>query len=124
MAKFASDDMMNVYLTAYGTACQRVAICLSQPANYAALGTSVLGTVATTSGNFTNADGDASGRKVTHDAATITVGTSGTVNHIALYGTVGSGTLHFVGTCAPTAVTAAGTVILSAWDFTEIADPT
>jgi len=124
MAKFASDDIMDVYLTAFGTACQRVAICLSQPLTYAALGTSALGTVVTAAGNFTNGNGDSSGRKVTHAAATITVGTSGTVSHIAVYGTVGSGTLHFVGTCAPTAVTAAGTVILSAWDMTEIGDPT
>jgi hypothetical protein len=124
MAKFASDEIMDIYLTAFGTACQRVGIALSQPANYGALGTSVLGTVVTVAGNFTNGNGDVTGRKVTHGAATITVGTSGTISHIVLYGTVGSGTLHFVGTCAPTAVTAAGTIILNAWDFTEIGDPT
>jgi len=116
--------MMDIYLTGYGTACQRIGIALSQPANFAALGTALLGTLATSAGNFTLNNGDSTGRKVTHAAATITVGTSGTVNHVCLWGTVGSGTLMFVGTCAPTAVTAAGTVILSAWDFTEIADPT
>ena len=124
MGKFASDDIMDIYLTAFGTACNRLGICLSQPANFAALGTSLLGTLATSSGDFSLGNGDSSGRKVTHTAATIVVGTSGTVTHIALWGTTGSGTLHFVGTCAPTAVTATGTAILSAWDVTEIADPT
>jgi len=119
MAKWANDGLMDAGLTWLGTASSKLSICLSQPADLSALGTSALGTVATTSGNFTNADGDGSGRKVTHSAATITVGTSGTVSHIALSG----GSLNFVGTCAPTAVTASGTVILSAWDVTEIADP-
>jgi hypothetical protein len=119
MAKWANDGLMDAGLTWLGTASTKVSICLSQPADLAALGTSALGTVATTSGNFTNGNGDGSGRKVTHSAATLTVGTSGTVSHIALSG----GSLNFVGTCAPTAVTASGTVILSAWDVTEIADP-
>ena len=119
MAKYANDSVMDAALTYIGTASTLLSICLSQPADAAALGTSALGTVARVSGNFTNANGDASGRKVTCAAATITVGTSGTITHIALSGAA----LNFVGTCAPTSVTAAGTVILSAWDVTEIADP-
>lgn len=121
MAKWANDQLMDDALNYIKTKSTIVSICSAQPANNAeALSTYALGTVATETANLTLGD-DTSGRKVTHSAATIVVGTSGTVDHIAF---TGSGTLLFVGTCAPTAVTAAGTVVLSAWDVDSISDPT
>jgi hypothetical protein len=121
MAKWANDQMMDDALNYVKTKATILSMCNAQPTTAAeALSTYALGTIATATGNMTLGNGDSSGRKVTHAAATLTVGTSGTVSHVAF---TGSGSLLFVGTCAPTAVTAAGTVILSAWDISEIADP-
>jgi len=102
----------------------RVAIATAAAVSWANFGSYAVGTLAIASANFTVGTGDTNGRKITLGAATIVVGTSGTVNHILLGGTTGSGTLVLAGTCAPTAVTAAGTVILSAWDCDEINDVT
>ena len=71
--------------------------------------------------DFTIANGDASGRKVTMAAkSAVTVDTSGTATHIALC----DGTnLLYVTTCTSQALTAANTVNFPAWKV-EIADPT
>lgn len=71
--------------------------------------------------DFTKADGDASGRKVTVAAkATITVDTTGTATHVALC----DGTrLLYVTTCTSQLLTASNTVDFPAWDI-EISDPT
>jgi hypothetical protein len=123
MAKFQIDYMMDAAFVWFQQTVTRVSIATAQPTNYTDWGTYSVGTLAIASANFTIGNGDTSGRKVTTTTpATITVGTSGTVNHIAFVGTSGSGTLLFVGTCAPTSVTASGTVILSAWDLDEITD--
>jgi hypothetical protein len=125
MAKWANNLIADWGLNAgFQQIAIRVAIATAQPATYANWGTYAVGTLAIASANFTLGTGDTNGRKLTLGAATIVVGTSGTVNHIAFCATAGSGTLIFVGTCAPTAVTAAGTVILAAWDVDEINDPT
>src|SRR5512139_3897314 len=102
----------------------RVAIATAACVTYANVSTNAVGTLAIASANFTVGTGDTNGRKITLGAATIVVGTSGTVNHVCLYGTAGSGTLVLAGTCAPTAVTATGTVVLAAWDCDEINDVT
>ncbi len=120
MAKFIIADMIDASFIWFQQSVDRVAIATAQPTTYANWQTYAVGTLAAGSANFTLANGDATGRKMTYGAATITVGTSGTVTHIAFAGTDASGTLLLVGTCAPTSVTATGTVILSAWDVDEI----
>lgn len=71
--------------------------------------------------DFTKADGDSSGRKVTIAAKSgVSIDNSGTALFIAL--TDGSNLLY-VTTCTSQALTAAGTVDIPAWDA-EIADPT
>ncbi len=124
MAKWAYNGIADYGLNSgFQQVAIRVSIATAQPTTYANWGTYAAGTLAIASANFTLGTGDVNGRKLTLGAATITVGTSGTVNHIAFAATAGSGTLVFVGTCAPTSVTAGGTVILSAWDVDEINDP-
>ncbi len=120
MAKLQIPDMIDAAFIWFQQNVSRVAIATAQPTTYANWQTYAAGTLAVGSSNFTLANGDATGRKMTLAAATITVGTTGSVTHIAFAGTAGTGTLLFVGTCAPTAVTATGTVILSAWDVDEI----
>jgi len=123
MAKFQIDYMMDAAFVWFQQTVTRISIATAQPTNYTDWQTYSVGTLAIASAGFTIDDGDASGRKITMTpAATIAVGTSGTVNHVAFVGTSGSGTLLFVGTCAPTSVTASGTVIVNAWDVDEITD--
>lgn len=70
--------------------------------------------------DFTKADGDTSGRKVTVAAKSgETIDNTGTATHIAL--TDGSNLLY-VTTCTSQLLTAAGTVDFPAFDI-EIADP-
>ena len=71
--------------------------------------------------DFTIANGDVSGRKVTIAAKSgVTVDTTGTATHIALCDATN---LLYVTTCTSQALTAANTVNFPAWKI-EIADPT
>ena len=120
MAKWANDTLMDTALEWLRDNTTHQAVCSAQPADFAGVGTYGLGTAACGTALWTIDNGDTNGRKVTISAATITVGTSGTVDHVAYYN---SGSLLFVGTIVPTAVTASGTVILSSYDVDEIRDP-
>lgn len=98
-------------------------VCNAQPTTRTeAVTTFALADVAmTVNTDYTKANGDTSGRKVTVAAkAGVTVDTTGTGNHIALC----DGTnLLYVTTCTSQALTAANTVNFPAWKI-EIADPT
>ncbi len=70
--------------------------------------------------DYTKANGDTSGRKVTVAAkSTITVDVTGTATHIALCDGVN---LLYVTTCTSQALTSGNTINFPAWDI-EIADP-
>ena len=118
MAKFINDAVMDAALNLIAGSAVFMAACKDQPADVAGVGTHGLGTVGFT--DWTLAAGDTSGRKITAGAATIAIGTSGTVNHLAYYD---ADTLYVVGTVAPTAVTAGGTVTVASYDVDEIKDP-
>lgn len=124
MAKYASDAVLDGMLAkiAEGTV---LTVCSSQPTTYAqATSTYKLADVTLTAGDgngdYTIADGDSSGRKVTiaqQDA--IPVDTSGTATHVA----ISTGTeLRYVTTCTSQALTAGNTVTVPAWKV-EVADP-
>lgn len=100
----------------------RVYIATAAAVSWANMDAYAVGTLAIASANFTVGTGDTNGRKITLGAGTIVVGTSGTVTHVLLGAS--AGTLVLAGTCAPTAVTAGGTVVLAAWDCDEINDVT
>jgi hypothetical protein len=120
MAKYCNPDGVDAALTWYKGNTTIIAACGSIPttAAQATASTYALGTLAYATASFTIGAGDvAGGRKMTAGAATITMGYSGTVTHIAFCNT---GTLILVGTCAPTAVTAAGTLIVNSFDVDEI----
>ncbi len=71
--------------------------------------------------DYTKADGDTSGRKVTVAAkSSITVDTTGTATHIAL---CDGSNLLYVTTCTSQSLTSGNTVNFPVWDI-EIADPT
>ena len=71
--------------------------------------------------DYTKANGDTSGRKVTVAAkSTVTVDATGTATHVAV---VDATRLLYVTTCTSQALTSGNTVNFPAWDI-EIADPT
>lgn len=97
-------------------------VCNAQPTNRTeAVSTFKLADVAMTPNtDYTKANGDTSGRKVTVAAKSgVTVDTSGTATHIALC--TGS-ELVYVTTCTSQALTSGNSVNIPAWDI-EIADP-
>ena len=97
-------------------------VCSGEPANYAGIAAVSLADVVVDSGDFTKANGDTSGRKVTVGAQTaFTVDNTGTATHIAL-AVSGTSTLTYVTTCTSQALVAANTVSTPAWKV-EVLDP-
>lgn len=99
-------------------------VCSAEPANYAGIAAVSLADVALTPDtDFTKANGDVSGRKVTVAAKSgVTVDNSGTATHIAIARTTDS-TLRYVTTCTSQVLTAGNTCNVPAWDI-EVGDPT
>ena len=120
MAKWQNDLMLDAALDYVAGSTFAVA-CSAQPASYAGIAAVALADVALTGGDFTKANGDSSGRKVTVAAKSgVTIDTSGTATHVALRdGT----TLRYVTTCASLVLTAGAgnTVNFPAWKI-ELAD--
>lgn len=126
MAKYSSDSVMDAALDVIATATL-LTVCSAQPTTYAeASSTYKLADIALTAGagngDYTLANGDTSGRKLTiAQQANVDIDSSGTATHVAL-SISGSSTLVYVTTCTSQALTAGGTVTVPAWDA-EIADP-
>jgi len=124
MAKTVHDDVLDGAFDVLDQANLMIA-CSAQPTSRTeAVTTYALADVAmTVNTDYTKANGDVSGRKVTVAAkSTVLIDTSGTATHVAL---VDGTRLLYVTTCTSLALTANGsnTVNFPAWDI-EIADPT
>jgi hypothetical protein len=123
MAKAIHNDVYDAALDKIATST-RITFTSAEPANYAGIAAVALIDVTTTAGDgngdFTIADGDASGRKLTVAAQSgMAVDTSGTVTHACLDdGT----TLLAVTTVTSQAVTTGQTWDSPAFDI-ELADP-
>ena len=124
MAKSVHDDVLDGAFDVLDQGNIMIA-CSAQPTSRTeAVTTYALADVAlTVNTDYTKANGDTNGRKVTVAAkSSVLIDTSGTANHIAIC----DGTrLLYVTTCTSQALTANGsnTVNFPAWDI-EIADPT
>jgi hypothetical protein len=93
----------------------------SSPTDRATALSAALADVAVSSGDFTKANGDASGRKVTVGAKPgVTVDTSGDATCVAL---IDGTNLLYVTTCTTQTLTAGNTVNVPAWKI-EVGDPT
>ena len=123
MAKSVHNDVLDAALNYIKNNCDSMIACSAEPTTYTeAVTTYALADVAMTGTDFTVADGDVSGRKVTVGAkSTVTVDSSGTFTHVALVDT-GNTKLLLVSTGTSQALTAGNTVNFPAWDD-EIADP-
>lgn len=125
MAKAIPDAILDKTLDEIATATKMVLCTDPGPSTYTeANATYALADIVIDGTDFSKANGDTSGRKVTIGAQSgVLIDTSGTGTHIALVRTADS-TLIYVTTCTSQAVTANGsnTVNFPAWDI-ELADP-
>ena len=123
MAKSVHDDVLDGALNIIKNNCTRMVACSTQPTTFTeANATFALADVTMTTTDFTAANGDTSGRKLTVAAkSTVTVDTTGTFAHVALLDVTNS-KLLYVTTGTSQALTAANTVNFPAWDI-ELADP-
>ena len=124
MAKKFDDTVFDGALAVADNATT-VHVTSAEPANHAGIAAVSLADVTLTAGagngDYTIANGDVSGRKLTVAAqAGVTIDNSGTATHVV--GTDGS-TLLWCTTCTSQALVAAGTVDIPAFDL-EINDPT
>lgn len=126
MAKSQLDAIYDSGTLAYvRVRATRVTVCSTQPTTYAqansTTGYMLAKSDVITSTDFTLADGDVSGRKISVAAQnSITVSANGTAQHVAWIGSTGS-TLLLVTTCTSQSLTAANLVNIPAHDF-EIQD--
>lgn len=123
MGKQSPDQVLDAALDEIATAT-RLTVLSGEPANFAGIAAVLLASVAVTAGagngDFTKANGDVSGRKLTTaQQASISISTSGTANHVGLDDGVA---LQYVTTSTPQVLTAGGTVTVPAWDV-EFSDP-
>jgi len=101
--------------------CTRLDVCTTEPTTLTeATSTNSLANATLSGVDYTVGVGDTSGRKVAiAEQADISVGTSGTAQHIALSDGVD---LLYVTTCTSQSLTSGNTVTVPTWDV-EIADP-
>lgn len=124
MGKKADDSVMDAALAVVAT-CTRLDVNTAEPADRAAAVADSLATVVMTAGNgngdYTIANGDTSGRKVTVAAQNgLTATAGGTASHISLSD---ASTLLYVTTLSSnTSISINNTVNVGAWDV-EILDP-
>lgn len=125
MGKAAPDSTLDATLEEIATA-DEIYVCSDEPADYAGISAVALadGTLTPGDGNdFTIADGDVSGRKVTvAQQADLDIDASGEADHVVLADGVNS-ELIYVTTCDAQQLTSGGTVTVPSWDV-EIEDPT
>ncbi len=116
MGKYINPAVLDLALGDIRSSCNKMVVCSQQPLTFAeANATYALASVAMAPADFTLANGDTSGRKVSVAAkAAVPVTVNGTGNHVALVDTATS-TLKLVTTAPSTALSAGGTVDIGAW---------
>lgn len=127
MGKLVPDAIIDGMLDTIADGVDRVDICADTPTNYSTAttsGTYSLGNVAVTAGDgngdWTIADGDSSGRKLTLAQQTgVSVGATDTATHIA--GTDGTSVFYFATTCTSQVVTSGNTATINTFDI-EVSD--
>lgn len=121
MAKSVNDDVLDGAFDVLDQSNLMIACSAEPTTRTEAVTTYALADVAmTVDTDYTKANGDTSGRKVTVAAkSSVTVDTTGTATHVAL---VDGTRLLYVTTCTSQALTSGNTVSFPAWDV-EIADP-
>lgn len=120
MAKFASNDVLDALLDKVATGTI-LTVCSAQPTTRAeAVTTYKLADVVVDSGDYSKADGDVSGRKVTvAQQEDVPVDSNGTATHVAI---CDGSDLLYVTTCTSQVLTSGNTVTVPSWKI-EVSDP-
>lgn len=123
MAKKVEDHFLDAYLNQLDN-CTTLHVTSAEPANHAGIAAVSLASIAMTAGagngDYTIANGDTNGRKLTVvQQASISITASGTATHVVLT----DATNIWCTTCTGQSLTSGGTVTVNAFDV-EIADPT
>ena len=125
MGKSINDNVLDAALDYIKGATQITVCTTNEPTTYAqATSTNnyMLATTTLTTADYSIANGDTSGRKVTVSQQTnVSISKSGTAGHVCLCNTTAS-ELILVTTCNSQSLTTGGTVTIPAFDD-EIADP-
>lgn len=120
MAKKCDDTVLDGMLNIIDNAT-RMVVTSAEPANFAGIAAVALADVVLDGSDFTDANGDTNGRKVTVGAqSAVPIDASGTATHVCLDD---GSTLLYVTTCTSQALVSGGTVDVPAFDI-EVADPT
>lgn len=128
MGLFCHDDILDLLLDGLANSGDRLCVCSTEPTTYTeATSTYKLAihtlTAGDGNGDWTIANGDASGRKLTlAEQAAISVDATGTAAHIAIADS-GNSKLLFVLNCTSQSLTQGNTVTVPTFDI-EVADPT
>lgn len=118
MAKRVDDAFLDAFLQTL-SGCTTFAVCSAEPANHAAIaGVTLAGATLTAgdgNGDYTIANGDTDGRKLTTlQQADLSITASGD----AMYVVRSDGTNLVVTTCTTQTLTSGGTVTVNAYDHT------
>ena len=119
MGRVCTDGVLDGLLDIVA-AMTAINICTAEPSSIAECDSlSLIPAHTLTGGDFTKANGDVSGRKVTvSQQAALSIDATGTATHIA----TNDGTDFYVTTCTSQGLTSGGTVTIPAFDI-EVADP-
>lgn len=125
MAKATPDDVLDAFLDEIALA-DRLYVCSAEPADFAGISAVALAEQTLTpgdgNGDFTIADGDTNGRKITvAQQSDIDIDASGDADHIVLADQANT-RLIYVTTCTSQSLTSGGTVTVPEWDV-ELSDP-
>lgn len=128
MGKWSVDTVMDNALSVIADNVNTLTVCTEQPGTVGsaiAQASNLLARHTLSAGDFTIANGDSSGRKITIAQQTsIIVSATGNGNHVALCSvSAGATTLYYVTTATSQELTATNTLTVNAFDI-EIADPT
>ncbi len=124
MAKTVHDDVLDAALNYIKTNCNKMVACSTQPTTYTqANATYALANVTMNSSDFTIANGDTSGRKLTVAAKTgVSVGSTGDPVVIALLDTTNSKLLYTTDEGSVQTIYSGNTINFPSWKI-ELADP-
>lgn len=121
MAKKVDDTVLDAAFAIVDNGI-RQALCSAEPANYAGIAAVKLAEATMSGGDYTVANGDTSGRKVTIAAKTgVSITASGTATHSVIHDN--SSVLLLCTTVPSQPLVSGGTVDIGSWKD-EIADPT
>ena len=119
MAKKTTDGFLDGGIDAIDGSTT-LTVCAGEPTSIADITTKKLANVTVDGADFTKADGDTSGRKVTvAQQSDMSITATGTADHVV----IDNGVDYYVTTCTSQGLTSGGTVTTPAWDI-EFADPT